>query len=83
MKNDLKKRKKLIETVFMILILGLFIAFLVLWLKVDSMLPRYIVGAALLAAAFVYKAVDKNLDGEEEQQKNSHDESKKDAQKRI
>lgn len=73
------KNGRLAEKLFMILILILFAAFLVLWLKVDSMIPRYIVGALLIAAAFAYKAFEKKHREKEDSLPNDNDQNPKDA----
>ncbi|MBQ8207241.1 MAG: hypothetical protein IJZ89_00715 [Clostridia bacterium] len=62
--EKLEKKRKLTEGIFMGIILVLFLVFLILWLKVESMIPRYIVGAVLLIAALAYKNIDKKLKAE-------------------
>lgn len=61
-----EKKKKFTEGIFMAVILILFAAFLLLWLKADSVLPRYIVGVLLIVTALAYKKVEKTLKKEEE-----------------
>lgn len=61
------KKKKLTDKIFMAVIILLFLAFLILTMMVEALLPRYITGALLIAVALIYKKVEKTMKGKEEE----------------
>ncbi len=75
MKNRSNKRD-FTDKIFTAVILVLFAVYLVLWLKVEAAMPRYIVGAALLIVALVFKLTDMKLQKKEKEEHIENEEPK-------
>lgn len=75
MKNRSNKRD-FTDKIFTAVILVLFAVYLVLWLKVEAAMPRYIVGAALLIVALVFKLTDMKLQKKEKEKHIENEEPK-------